>query len=353
DGVINNSDLELLNQNLGFVANTPAVITPSNILTHQELETTIDLGKFVSDADNDALAYSISNPVNGTLETLNDGQTVVFKPASNFAGVGSFKISVDDGGYEVSETININVSDAPLINLEIIKSKKQLNVGETISLEVQGDFADAEDVVLPDSYLTYGTENAEIAQISASGDVTASSEGTTILSVKRNNISAVTAVRAGQLKTPQNQGELNVAIAELYGLDSYPDAVTLPVGGTRQLLVGLNEVQESPDLKPAASGTRYFVSDSNILNVSVDGQITALKEGFATVTIVHGAAEEIIPVRVGTEVTGPATVGADGGIVKADDGSAVMIAPGALDANTTVSLTALNQAQLSLPIPEG
>ena len=70
-------------------------------------------------------------------------------------------------------------------------------------------------MVLPDSYLTYATENAQIAQISASGDVTASSEGTTILSVKRNNISAVTAVRAGQLKTPQNQSELNVAIAEL------------------------------------------------------------------------------------------------------------------------------------------
>ena len=134
DGVINNSDVELLNQNLGFVANTPAVITPSNILTHQELGTTIDLDKFVSDADNDALAYSISNPVNGTLETLNDGQTVVFKPASNFAGVGSFEISVDDGYYKAYETININVSDAPLINLEIIKSKKQLNVGETISL---------------------------------------------------------------------------------------------------------------------------------------------------------------------------------------------------------------------------
>lgn len=75
-----------------------------------------------------------------------------------------------------------------------------------------------------------------------------------VLSASRNGISAVTAIRVGDLQ-PTNQTELNVAIAEQEGLDLYPEAVMLTVGATRQLLVGLYGVEESPDLKFQDAGT--------------------------------------------------------------------------------------------------
>jgi hypothetical protein len=80
------------------------------------------------------------------------------------------------------------------------------------------------------------------------GVVMGLSDGISVLSASRNGISAVTAIRVGDLQ-PTNQTELNVAIAEQYGLNLYPQAVTLTSGVTRQLLVGLNGVTKSPDLK--------------------------------------------------------------------------------------------------------
>jgi hypothetical protein len=133
--------------------------------------------------------------------------------------------------------------------------------------------------------------------------------------------------------------EFSVALAQIYGLDPYPDAVSLPVGGTRQLSVRVNELPNEPDLNTDESGTRYEVSDASVLSVSEDGLVTALKSGDATVTVRNGSAVEVIPIRVQNPQLGPATLGADGGVVRASDGSMVMVAPGALESDTTVSLT--------------
>jgi hypothetical protein len=133
--------------------------------------------------------------------------------------------------------------------------------------------------------------------------------------------------------------EFSVALAQIYGLDPYPDAVSLPVGGTRQLSVRVNELPNEPDLNTDESGTRYEVSDASVLSVSEDGLVTALKSGDATVTVRNGSAVEVIPIRVQNPQLGPATLGADGGVVRADDGSMVMVAPGGLTEDTTVSLT--------------
>jgi hypothetical protein len=147
--------------------------------------------------------------------------------------------------------------------------------------------------------------------------------------------------------------EFNVALAQIYGLDPYPDAVSLPVGGTRQLSVKVNELPNSPDLNTDESGTRYEVSEPSVLSVSEDGLVTALKSGDATVTVSNGSAVEVIPIRVENPQLGPATLGAPGGVVRASDGSMIMVAPGALDGDITVSLTPLSRDNLSLPVPEG
>ena len=71
-------------------------------------------------------------------------------------------------------------------------------------------------------------------------------------------------------------------------------------------------------------------------------------------TAIYGAAEATIPVRVEAPRSGPTALGTDGGIINSNDGTlAVMIPPGALEQNTTVSIAPVNQQNLSLPLPPG
>ncbi len=100
------------------------------------------------------------------------------------------------------------------------------------------DFADQKDVIVPGDYLNWSSESEAVATVSDRGVVTGVSNGTTIFSIERNGLSAVTASRVGQAGFPGTEAELNTAIAEYYGLDVYPDASTLTIGTERQILVG-------------------------------------------------------------------------------------------------------------------
>jgi hypothetical protein len=88
--------------------------------------------------------------------------------------------------------------------------------------------------------------------------VTGLTNGTSILSASRNNLQAVTAVRVGKLPAPTNDAEFNGALAEINGLNVYPKAVTMTAGMRRSLLVGIENIIQSPDLKFGSTGTRYF-----------------------------------------------------------------------------------------------
>ncbi|MEG5049402.1 MULTISPECIES: peptidoglycan-binding protein [unclassified Microcoleus] len=215
-----------------------------------------------------------------------------------------------------------------------------------------GDFADQKGVVLPDSYLTYTSLNPGVAPIDPFGKVTGLANGTSIFTASHNNIQAVTAARVGEMPIPANDDEWNALLAEIYGLDVYPQAVTLTTGVKRSLLVGISGLTDSPDLKFGSVGTRYFVSNPNVLQVNSDGVITAVGEGIASVTVIDGAAEKVVPVRVKTPLMDPAVLGVDGGVVQGSDGSVVMVAPSALTHDTTVNLTPLSSEGLPLPFPD-
>lgn len=249
--------------------------------------------------------------------------------------------------------MTVNVSDVPLLNLDFVKRNPILNAGENTELVVLGDFADQKGVVLPDSYLTYTSINPEVAPIDAAGKVTGLTNGTSILSAIRNNLQAVTAVRVGKLPAPTNDAEFNGALAEINGLNVYPKAVTMTAGMGRSLLVGIENIIKSPDLKFGSVGTRYFPGNSNLLQVNSDGIITAIEEGVTNVTVIHGAAEQVVPVRVSLPAAAGATLGVNGGAVTGSDGSIVMVPPGALAENTAISLTSLTSNALSLQLPDG
>ncbi|WP_293308918.1 DUF4114 domain-containing protein [Microcoleus sp. PH2017_10_PVI_O_A] len=334
--------------------NNPPVVSPTSARTYTELETTISLENLATDAEGDPLTISVLNPVNGTVIFNPLTNKASFKPATGFSGIASFDFLASDAfGSSTPARVTVNVSDVPLLNLDFVKRNPRLDAGENTELVVLGDFADQKGVVLPDSYLTYTSINPEVAPIDATGKVTGLVNGTSILSASRNNLQAVTAVRVGKLPAPTNDAEFNGALAEINGLNVYPKAVTMTAGMGRSLLVGIENIIKSPDLKFGSTGTRYFPGNSNLLQVNSDGIITAIEEGVTNVTVIHGAAEQVVPVRVSLPAAAGTILGVNGGAVTGSDGSIVMVPPGALAENTAISLTSLTSNDLSLQLPDG
>lgn len=352
DGVVDAIDVQILGSNYGFVANRAPVVTAVPVRTHTDLEVAIPLNGAAIDPEGDAIAYRFTNVVGGTVMFAPDGQSLRVMPTIS-SGTMAFDLIADDGfSSSAPTTMTVNVSNAALVNLDFVKRNPKLEVGQSTELVVIGDFADQEDVVLAGSYLTYGSDLSTVSTIGVNGQVDGLSGGVSILSAARNGIQATTVLRVGEKSLPVDQQQLNVSIAEQYGLHLYPTAATLIEGMTRQLLVNLNGASEdavysSPDLRSTSTGTRYFVSNPNVLQVDSNGLITALDVGISNVTVVYGASEFVVPIQV-QEIPeiGTRQLNEKGGIVRASDDALVMIAPSALSSNTLVSLTPLSQSNI-------
>src|SRR5262249_20316754 len=187
--------------------------------------------------------------------------------------------------------------------------------------------------------------NPLVATVSATGRIDALAQGTTILEVSSHGIHAATPISVG---FPTDRTE---QLLEVQGLDVYPDAVTLSsAGGTRQFRTGLAG-EGALTLPPA--GARYYVANPLVVTVSADGLTTAVAPGQTEVTIIYGAREVIVPVRVEAPQVGPAVLGTAGGVVQGPEGFQVAVPPGALGQAAEVSIRPLTQADLPLGMPEG
>ena len=97
----------------------------------------------------------------------------------------------------------------------------------------------------------------------------------------------------------------------------------------------------------------YFVTKPGVVSVSADGLMTAIAPGTTTVTIINGAAEVVVPVKVQIPQIGSVAVGAEGAVVQGSDGSMVAVPPGVLTSTTTVSITPAGPADLPQALPNG
>ncbi len=354
DGMSDAQDLQLLGGNYGFVGNSAPVITPVAQLTHVDLTTRIDLSKLAVDKEGDAIAFAVKSASNGRVEISADGKYAIFTPNNGVSGTGSFELIASDGFSSSEAAISVDISNAALVNLSITNRNPKLTVGERYQLEFSGDFVDQKGVSLTTDYLTYGIINSSqpsVITVDRQGLITAVGDGTGVITASRNGISAFTATRVGTFD-PQNELELQAFDAEYKGFNLYPQAVTLIPGVSRKIQVGINGKPANPEvLSLGSTGTKYFVSNPNVLTVDENGIITAVSSGVANITVVNGGEDGVIPVLVELPKIGSATLGSQGGAVKALDGAIVTVAPGALNQDTTISIHQIDKNSVA-PLDE-
>jgi len=347
DGTINATDVQILGSNFGFKANQAPVVKTTSLLTHEDLQVTVPLINLAEDLEGDEVFYRVLNPVNGTVGMTPNGKGAIFAPNADYTGTASFELIADDG-FSSSQPVKVtvNVSDAPLINLDIQNRNPILEKGERTQLVFIGDFADQEDVIIPGNYLTLTSNNPIAATINTNGQVLGLglADGTGIITASRNNLQAVTAFNVGIPTEGLDQALL------ILGLETFPQTLALAgQGDTRQLQVNF---AGNIDVSSAEDRTQYFVSHPDIVSVSPDGLVTGLKTGETTITVINGAAEVVIPVKVENPVIGPAIIGKDGGIVQGNNGALVNIGSEILTEDVNVSIEPVTLANLPFSVPE-
>ncbi|HND23400.1 MAG TPA: putative Ig domain-containing protein, partial [Rhodocyclaceae bacterium] len=345
NGVIESGDLQLLMQNAGFTPNRAPVVVAGTVKTHVDLDVNAPVSTFVKDPEGDRTFFTLLGSTHGTAHLSGDGQSVVFTPEAGYIGTADFTIRADDGFGQTIQTIAVTISNAALTRLDFVDRNLRLAVGEGRQISLIGDFEDQANVELPASYVTLMSTDGAIGSLVAGGRINAVGKGSGVLIAERAGLRAATAFTVG-VPTDTVQAYLYAG-----GMTVYPGAVSLAENvGKRQILANLYGAM---DLAPASSGTHYYVSNDQIISVSADGLISARQSGEATVTVINGGAETIIPVKVEKPFVGPTVLGDLGGIVQGADGSIVAVAPGALRGNTTVSIEAVKAADLPAGMPDG
>jgi hypothetical protein len=348
NGLIDATDTQILARNYGFRANAAPIVNGSlpSMLTHQGLELSVRLGDVATDADGDRLYYRIQSATHGTAKLNADGQALLFVPAPSYVGLATITVIADDG-FQVSAAANltVNVSDAPLLRFDIQNRLPRIELGETYQLVLVGDFADQQGVPLTGSYVTFSSSDSSVVSVTGTGLLTGFGEGTAVITASRGHLRAATAATVG---IPDDMTDVFLFWA---GLDVHPLALTLDSNdGSRQFSV---RIGDQDDISAGTSGTVYVVGNSDVLAVTDDGLVTAVGTGDTKLTILNGPAEVVVPVRVATPHPGSGTVGVEGGLVQAAEGTILAIAPGALDHDVTVTVQPVSEADLEAPLPAG
>ena len=237
DGTVDAQDRQVLRANFGFVQNAApqlAATLPAR-LTHEDLPIVIDLAEVATDPDADLVFYRIAAVTNGAATLLGDGRSAMFTPASGFAGSASFAFIADDGFSELPvESVQINVSDQPLLALDFAVRRTLLEAGRT--------------ALRPDPRGFRRSERRHPAGLVC--QCADARPGRRPGRARRDDYwrhrwphrsdRGARLDRRGHRGRRRRGGYIRLLISQLFGIDAYPDAVTLvPAGGARQVVVSL------------------------------------------------------------------------------------------------------------------
>ncbi|MGX9354809.1 putative Ig domain-containing protein [Roseobacteraceae bacterium S113] len=355
DGRIDAQDRAILGLNFGLRGNAapvPADVLPE-VFTHVDLSALLDLSEVATDAEGDPIFFRIVSTDNITARFTPDGEALRVTPDAGFSGAGSITVTADDGFSTSPEiVIPVTISDAALTDIQLLFNNFAFDepgqVGEVVAI---GQFEDQADVLLDGDYVTFTLEDPTVAQLSSTGVLTALKDGDTYLTATRGSLTAAAGVRVGIAPSG------NAAIAQLFGIDAYPDTVTiLPGGGSRQIVTSVGTTNDEflsaddPDLV-------YISSNTDIVTVTAGGLMEAVSEGATTVTVIYRGAQEILDVKVAQPIeAASARIGSEGGALRTPDGIEIafgrdqLVAPDGAEA-PLVSAHAMTEAELEVDVP--
>ena len=121
---------------------------------------------------------------NGIATLSGDGRSVVFTPDPSYSGPASVQVQADDGYNKSSVlSLDVSVSDAPLLSLDFQQRKLRLAIGDVFVPVIVGQFADESNVALPPGYVNFYSTDPGVVSIAESGHVTAVDNGSAVLVV--------------------------------------------------------------------------------------------------------------------------------------------------------------------------
>src|SRR6266571_1101043 len=350
DGQVNATDRQLLAASFGYRANQAPTVQAQSAKTHLDLEADVPAGTFLSDLEGDKTYFRVTGATHGSARLSGDGQSVVFMPEAGYSGSATFSLVADDGYSQSPEaTVIVNISDAKLLKIHLERIAT-LAKGSVQRLVLTGDFADERGVALPANYLEFLSSDAGVVEARANGTVRGLSEGTAILTAKSHGIQAFNALGVFQVAIPDPADQGAESSQEPIDPGVYPGTLTLTNnGGKRQLKI---TAVDGTDITTAAMGTLYFVGNPDVATITPDGLVMGLAEGVTTLSIINGAGQQNVELKVQAPSVGATLVNAqDGGAVQGADGSLVMVGPGALAGDAQVSIAKLNIADVGIPLP--
>ena len=257
---------------------------PANVDEDDSVQITL----VASDADNNALTYSIvSNPAHGTLGAV-VGNKVTYTPAANYNGSDSFTFKANDGKADsnvatVSITINI-VSDAPVA----VDDSYIAQAGKTLTVDAPGVLGN--DTNVDDDIVTVGSYTQP-----ANGSVTLNTDGSFVYTpdLGFHGTDSFT-YRSTDSHLPSNAATVTIVV-QLVQVSSFSPAGGAP--GTEVTVNGQNFVGVD-DVQLNGQSTAFTVISSRKLTFIVPaGATTGKISVLAGVDNVSSAKEFVVAPR--------------------------------------------------------
>ena len=209
------------------------------------------------DAADRSVTWSSSD--NSTATVSSEGVVTAIK-----AGTATITATTNDGS-NLKATCTVKVSIMPVSSITLNLTEKTLEEGETVNLTATVQPANASNKTL-----TWSSSDESVATVNANGTVTAIKAGTATITVKATDGSNASASCTVTVKA-------SVVLVE--GITLNVTEQTLTEGET--LALTANVTPENATNKTLT----WTSSDETVATVDANGNVTAVKEGTATITV--------------------------------------------------------------------
>jgi uncharacterized protein YjdB len=195
------------------------------------------------------------------------------------AGPATITVSAGNG---INATVSVTVSTAVVSSISVLPASVALFPGQTQALSVTALYSDNSTSTISTG-ITWTTSDAAKATVSAAGVVTALAAGS----------ASITAAVPGATKSIT----VTVNAQVLQSISTGSSALTVPIGGTSQLVVtGTYDV--GPTQNVTASAT-YSHPTAALYTVSAGGLISGLTAGSDILTVTVGSKSTTVTVTIG------------------------------------------------------